>query len=217
MAGIESAERYKSVRDKLGLSQGKLAKTLGVTPQTISAWERGLADPRLDTAQRLAEMANVGVDWLLTGKTSSLNGSAGANVISYIGRGRRVPKIGDTNTRLSAVAKRRSTDYVQTHFACSDKSYALQVVGDSMAPEFAPGDVVVIDPDLSPAPGDFVHVQLEDGTVLFRKYRPHSLRGRPSFTLIPCNPDWPEVLVDGENPGQISGVMSERIVPRRKQ
>ena len=217
MPDNESAERYLYVRKRLGLSQNQLAKRLGLkVGATVSAWERGEADPKMGTARRLAELGGVSVEWLLSGK-GAVDGTT-PNVIDYIGRGRRVPKIGDFSTRVTAVAKRRSSDFVMTHFACSDKSYALQVVGDSMVPDLHPGDVVVCDPAIAPAPGDFVHVELNDGSILFRKYRPTSVRGKPpSYELVPSNPDWPIVQVGPSNPGKITGVMSERIVPRRKQ
>jgi transcriptional regulator with XRE-family HTH domain len=35
----------KSIRDRLGLSQGLFAQVLGVHPITVSKWERGLASP----------------------------------------------------------------------------------------------------------------------------------------------------------------------------
>lgn len=117
------------------------------------------------------------------------------------------------------MSKRQPTEFVQTHFECGAKSYALQVVGDSMEEEFRAGDVVIIDPDLDPVPGDFVHVEMADGRVLFRKYRPQvSHKGAPPvFDLIPINEDWPKVRVDAENAGKIKGVMSERATRRRQQ
>lgn len=203
-----------AVRSRLGLSQAKLGLQLGITPQTVSAWERGEAYPRLDTAQKLAELAGVTVDWLLSGRQ---NGT-GANVVHYLEAGRRVPKLGDTVSSGLSVSKKRPKEFVATHFPCSAKSYALQVVGDSMAPEVLSGDVVVFDPELEPVPGDLVHVVLDNGEVLFRKYRPQrSVRGTPvEYDLVPVSADWPTIRVGPDNPGKIKGVMSERITPRRR-
>lgn len=217
MADVQSGARYLAVRKKLGLSQPQLAKILKVQKQTVSSWERGVSDPRIETARQLAKLAGIHVEWLLSGEGSG--SSLGSNVVDYIGRGRKVPKLGDTETRLAPVGKRRPTEFVQTHYECSAKSYALQVVGGSMADEFMPGDVVIIDPELSPVPGDFVHIEMDDGRALFRKYRPVSTpKGKPHvFDLIASNTDWHEERVDAENPGKVKGVMSERIMPRRRQ
>jgi SOS-response transcriptional repressor LexA len=38
----------------------------------------------------------------------------------------------------------------------SQRAYCLVVGGDSLRPRFASGDVLVIDPDRIPKPGDFV-------------------------------------------------------------
>lgn len=216
---MQSGARYLAVRKKLGLSQPQLAKILKVQKQTVSSWERGVSDPRIETARQLAKLAGVHVEWLLSGEDSSGSNSLGSNVVAYIGRGRKVPKLGDTETRLAPASKRRPTEFVQTHYECSTKSYALQIAGGSMTDDFMPGDVVIIDPDLSPVPGDFVHVEMDDGRALFRKYRPVSTpKGKPQvFDLIACNTDWHEERVDAENPGKVRGVMSERIMPRRIQ
>ena len=40
---------------------------------------------------------------------------------------------------------------------------ALSVAGDSMSPEFQPGDIIVMDPDILPATGKFVVVKIENG------------------------------------------------------
>jgi SOS-response transcriptional repressor LexA len=126
--------------------------------------------------------------------------------------------VGNTEERYSTAATRKPTEYVQTHFACSGKSYALEVVGNSIEPSFSEGDIVVIDPILRPAPGDLVHVEFSNGTVLFRRYRPQAMSPRPTiYDLIPANIDWPTIRIDSHNPSKIRGVMSEHIRPRRRQ
>ena len=218
MANVQSAARYLAVRERLALSQSALAKKLKVKKQAISSWERGISDPRLETARELAKLADVRVEWLLSGEGPA-NGTASSNVVNYIGRGRSVPKLGDTTMRILPVSKRRPSEFVQSHFDCGAKSYALQVVGDSMEDEFHAGDVVIIDPDLAPVPGDFVHAEMADGMMLFRKYRPQmAVKGSaPTFDLVPINGDWPTIRIDADNPGKVRGVMSERIMPRRRQ
>ena len=50
------AVNIKNLRREKGLSQEQFAQALHVTRQTVSAWERGVSQPGLDT---LGEMARV--------------------------------------------------------------------------------------------------------------------------------------------------------------
>lgn len=57
--------RFKQLREKRKLSQLELGEILGVTQQSVFAWERGDAVPRLQTAIALADYYGVSVDYLL--------------------------------------------------------------------------------------------------------------------------------------------------------
>ena len=57
--------RFKQLREKKKLSQLELGEILGVTQQSVFAWERGDAVPRLQTAIALADYYGVSVDYLL--------------------------------------------------------------------------------------------------------------------------------------------------------
>lgn len=61
------AKRLKEARENKGIRQNTLAKAVGVTPQTISGYERkdGLKTPSLDIAADLARELGVSLDWLL--------------------------------------------------------------------------------------------------------------------------------------------------------
>ena len=50
---MKIGERIVSARMKAGLTQADIAQKLNVTPQTISAWERGVKTPKLDTILRI--------------------------------------------------------------------------------------------------------------------------------------------------------------------
>ena len=65
-----SSNKFKFLREKMGLSQMDLGEKLGVTQQSVYAWERGDALPRLQTAIALAELYNVSIDYIL-GRTNN--------------------------------------------------------------------------------------------------------------------------------------------------
>lgn len=62
-------ERLKIARERAGLSQGQVAKLLGVHRPTISQIEAGKRSVKADELVRFAEVYDVEVDWLT--RTSS--------------------------------------------------------------------------------------------------------------------------------------------------
>ena len=63
----EIAVHIRAIRREKGLSQEQLAQALHVTRQTVSAWERGLSLPGLDTLGELARALEVEPERLLYG------------------------------------------------------------------------------------------------------------------------------------------------------
>ena len=65
--GIRIAEG----RRRQGLTQNRVAARMGVTPQAVSKWERGLSCPDLVLLDELAELLDTSIDRLLTGRTGA--------------------------------------------------------------------------------------------------------------------------------------------------
>ena len=59
--------RIAARRRALGLTQGQVAARMGVSPQAVSKWERGLACPDLVFLDDLAALLNLGLEELLVG------------------------------------------------------------------------------------------------------------------------------------------------------
>ena len=64
---MEFKERIKEARVKKGLSQGKLAKAIGVHVTNISRYERGENRPTSDVLTKLANELDVTADFLMDG------------------------------------------------------------------------------------------------------------------------------------------------------
>ena len=60
-------ERIKAHRTALGMSQEKLAQSLGVTAQAVSKWETGAAEPSPSNLLALAKLYGVDPGDLLRG------------------------------------------------------------------------------------------------------------------------------------------------------
>lgn len=60
------AHRVRQRRVELGLSQEKLAELSGLDRTYISGIERGVRNPTLSTAERVAQALGVPLAWLVT-------------------------------------------------------------------------------------------------------------------------------------------------------
>lgn len=64
------AANIKTLRKQKGMSQEQFAQALHVTRQTVSAWERGLSRPGLETLEAMAQVLGVEPEALLYGGES---------------------------------------------------------------------------------------------------------------------------------------------------
>ena len=90
----------------------------------------------------------------------------------------------------------------------SSEPFALQVLGDSMAPEFPDGCIVVSEPGGALHDGCYVIADYQDEIVL-RQLRLTTSEWR----LEPLNPNYPHLKIDG--PENIRGIVIQRAGRRR--
>ncbi|MDF2540967.1 MAG: transcriptional regulator, family [Herbinix sp.] len=64
-------ERLMKVRKELGITQEDLARKIGVTPQAISKWERGISFPDIDLLSHICELLGYSADYFLGVSLSS--------------------------------------------------------------------------------------------------------------------------------------------------
>ena len=70
--GETIADRIKYLRNKMNMSMRQLSEELNLsTPQAIHKYESGAAHPPYDKIIILSKLANVPIDWILTGKEFS--------------------------------------------------------------------------------------------------------------------------------------------------
>ena len=72
------------------------------------------------------------------------------------------------------------------------KAVAVQIRGDSMAPQFPQGTIAIVYPTWEAKIGDLVIALLVDGTVLFKRLHVDG----DSYTFISLNPSYPPLTVD---------------------
>jgi transcriptional regulator with XRE-family HTH domain len=64
----EIGNRIKILRGQLGYTQEQIANALGVSDGAISSYEQGDSSPSLKNIIKIAHLAHVSIDWLLTGQ-----------------------------------------------------------------------------------------------------------------------------------------------------
>ena len=76
------SEKLMDLRRKAGLSQEQLADRLGVTRQSVSKWESGIAMPELVKLISLSELFGVSLDYLVKDYAEEPESSGGGNDLS---------------------------------------------------------------------------------------------------------------------------------------
>ncbi|HAT7052194.1 S24 family peptidase [Legionella pneumophila serogroup 1] len=91
----------------------------------------------------------------------------------------------------------------------SENAFALEVKDESMAPEFKINDILIIEPTISPSPGDFVVVKSNSyDEVIIRKYKQLSVsKINHKFELIAHNSDWPNIQIDEDFEVKLIGIV----------
>ncbi|AVL76174.1 LexA family transcriptional repressor [Providencia rettgeri] len=75
---------------------------------------------------------------------------------------------------------------------CSERTFALSVVGESMYPEYMPGEIIFVDPEVPALTGDDVVAMLVDtGQTTFKRLIDDGF----SKMLKAVNPNWPNQYV----------------------
>ncbi|SFH05496.1 S24 family peptidase [Methylobacterium gossipiicola] len=85
-----------------------------------------------------------------------------------------------------------------------DRSFALEVQGDSMAPLYRDGDVLIVSPSASVRKGDRVVVRLDAGEVLAKELKRRTAR---TIELASLNPEHPDRIVNVGDIAWIGRVM----------
>ena len=90
----------------------------------------------------------------------------------------------------------------------SSEPFALQVLGDSMEPEFPDKCIIIIEPNTSCSSGAYVFAEVE-GSNWFRKY----VNDGDGERLVAENSEYPDIPLEGMK-WQIHGIIVQRNIRR---
>lgn len=215
------AERVKLARDRLNLSQQDVADATGMSQPSYYKIEKGLTK-RTTYINDLAKVLETNVDWLMYGEGENTPKPSRDDLMQKIkdiggrsgGESHPVPD-GTTSARMSsgsgmvpilswvAAGSWSNVDPVTFEDAIGEApkppnlsklGFALRVQGQSMLPEFKPGEIIYVEPQtgfLALKDSDLVIVQCnDDKEATFKQL----VLGETSddMYLRPLNPNWPE-------------------------
>ncbi|MBJ9659838.1 LexA family protein [Burkholderia gladioli] len=215
-------DRIRTILHETQAEQIELAEAAGVTKGTVTQWLDGkIKSIKLEYAVGIQKRWGYNPVWIVMGqgkkKSSSFANVRGAEIGS-----RRVPLIsyvqaGKMSEAVNPFPPGAAFEYLLTDLDLSDGAFALEIDGLSMAPEFNPGDRVIVEPALTPRPGDCVVAKNGHEEATFKRYRVRGINaaGQEVFELVPLNPDYPTINSEHE-PVTIIAVMVEHRRYRKK-
>ncbi len=172
--------RLKEARKAKNLTQSEVASLIGISQNGLSNWETGRTKVDSATLQRLADLYEVTADYLL-GKGSEITQKA-----------IRVPILGSVPAGIPLEAIQDIIDWEELpqSMAAGGKEYfGLQVKGDSMWPDYLPGDVVILQRTPVCSSGDVCVVYVNGDEATLKEVRLND--ADKTLTLVPRNQNYP--------------------------
>ncbi len=109
---------------------------------------------------------------------------------------------------------RIADEYIAVPGVSDADAFAARVVGDSMAPDYREGDIVVFSPSVDASDGTdcFARLERDDETTFKRVFFEEDHEGRAMIRLQPVNPKYRPTVVERE---AVSGLYAAVYVVRR--
>lgn len=212
-------KRIAQARKEASLSQQAVADRFGISRAAVAQWESGDTHPGMTKLEGLAQVLDVRLEWLATGKGTKRGSDMPASAPVLPGMHRTAPLL---SWNMSPAWPERAQPMggghvpLMTRVETGIRAFALAIEDESMSPEFAPGDHVIVDPDVVPQAGDFVVARSTgDEAPSLRLYRALDRDGGETAELVPLNAAWPTRQLDHRQSGRIVGTMVEHRRYRR--
>jgi SOS-response transcriptional repressor LexA len=215
---LKAAKELKGWQAAAEISSGLSKGGYEVSAQTLTNWSsRGVSKEGRLNASRIIGCRPL---WIETGDGEMVDApNVNLGLKLYPDR-RGYPIIspiqaGHWREIVDSFPRGGADEYIMGSNTYGKHTFALRITGNSMEPEFKEGDIVVIDPDVMPSPGDFVVAKNHEEAATFKKYRPRGIMdGKEVFELIPLNEDY-AVMRSDQQPIHIIGTMMEHTRYRR--
>ena len=195
-------KQIETLRKMRGWTMEELSSASGVDVGTINAIEKR-DSVRSKDAVELAAAFGLTVEDLHSGRlypttapVTVLNAEEPSSLGPAPERRGIVPLIswvqaGDWAHAADLLSTGDAMEWIDTSVQVRPHTFALRVVGDSMEPEFSPGTILVVEPDLDANPGDYVIAKNGDDEATFKQL----VKDGADLYLKPLNPRYPIKLL----------------------
>jgi SOS-response transcriptional repressor LexA len=194
--------RLKQALASRGITQSKLAKEIGVSQQSIQYLSSGKARKSGHTAS-IARALNISVDWLEKG-IGQMEVDIDNALPTY--------KVLSSIPLISWVQAGQWADIqlgeIEQFYPCpenhSQHTYALEVKGESMSPDYINGEIIFVDPEVEARNGSCVVVRQNGNSEA--TFKQLIVDGNQKY-LKALNPNWPSPIIEMLPDATICGVV----------
>ncbi|HHT0594990.1 TPA: LexA family protein [Legionella anisa] len=212
-------KRINEARKAKGLTRQALADlTDDIKPSRINNWEHGTRMPGPAEITQLAKALEVSPAFLM-GLSEERDGEFFRN--SRVGS--LIPLLDykqacDPNYHIQKIKEESYAEKITFVPVSPDianqldeNAFALRMLDDSMSPEIRLNDIQIVDPSISPNPGDFVVVKISGkDDVIICQYKKLSYTS-PEFELLTLNDNWPNITFNESEQVEIVGTVIQNI------
>lgn len=213
----EIGKRIFEARKIKGLTLKTLGELTGGLKQTrLTNWEQGIRTPGPEEIKLLAQALDVSPAFLmcLSDEKLSKKTKNPSQLIPLLDSQQAC----EAKLHIGAMREQegsRDVIFISVSTALlpelSQEAFALKMADDSMLPEIRVNDVLVIDPAMSPNPGDYVGVSVGGKSdVIVCQYKKLSYTSS-EFELLTLNDHWPNIKGKSDIAVMIIGVVVQNI------
>lgn len=197
-------QRIQSERKAKGLTQAKLAELAGGLKQPrVNNWEQGLRTPGAEEIKQLADVLEVSPAFLMCLTDRKQPHPLDRNHIGALIPLLHTEQLDDPQHWIQAI---KDGEYdgeatfipitIELANIVGANAFAFKMEDDSMDPELKINDMLIVNPDFTPRPGNIVMIKnMNTSEVIVRRYKQISI-SKPAhqFELLATNKNWPTIL-----------------------
>jgi len=210
---VKIGQRIREQREAKGLTRKALAELItNLKPPTLNNWERGDRTPGPEEITLLAKALDASPAFLMC----------------LTDENKAYKPVIHPQTQLPLLSHKQASDYKAYVGRIRDKSllvavsydlaaqlgedaFALKMIDDSMTPEMRVNDIQIIDPGVSPSPGDYVVVKINGkNDVFICQYKQLSYTS-DEFELLTLNDKWPNITANDKVDVEIIGKVVQSV------
>jgi len=193
-------QRIQVERKAKGLTQAKLAELAGGLKQPrVNNWEQGIRTPGPEEIKQLAKVLEVSPAFLMCLTDRKQPHPLDKNYVGAL-----IPLLSPEQLDRPEhwIQSIRAGEYdgeiafipitIELAKIIGDNAFALRIEDESMEPDLRPDDVLIVNPDATPKPGNIVVVKSDDNPeVIIRRYKQLSIsKSTQQFELLATNKNW---------------------------